>query len=191
MTLTRENGLAGRLSCPGKHGFGGGTAWTAGRERATLPGRYWVAAMPRWFPARFRSFRGLRPMGVPRVSWLWLINRVWFPFREVWSRSRPAGCVACARLLATWWPMAAAPAPTSAGIAWTRGDAPNAGLRVRPGRLTSATAVRATPKRQGRRLTCLDATRPAPVSVPAAGAASHWLPRLRISAEARMWALPY
>src|SRR5690348_11948325 len=34
-----------------------GKAWTAGRERATLPGRVEPAATPKWFPARFRSFR--------------------------------------------------------------------------------------------------------------------------------------
>jgi hypothetical protein len=66
--------------------------------------------------------------------------------------------------------MAAAPAPICAGTAWTCGDAPNAGLRVRPGRLTSATALRGTPKT---RLTCPDVARPAPVLFPAPGAASH------------------
>ena len=115
---------------------------------------------------------GIAAVGGPEVSWLWLIKRVWFPLRVVWSRSRPAGCVVSACLLARWWPTAAAPAQTSAGIAWTCGDAPNAGRRVRPGRLTSATALRGASKRQGRRLTCPDAARPAPVPVLATGAAS-------------------
>jgi hypothetical protein len=69
-------------------------------------------------------------------------KRVWSPLCEARAPSGAAGCAVSACLPPPWWLMAAAPAPTSAGIAGTRGDAPNAGRRNAHGRLTFTRALR-------------------------------------------------
>ena len=50
------------------------------------------------------------------------------------ANAKGAGYAASACLLSRWWPMAAAPASTCAGIAATCGRAPSAGTRVRQDR---------------------------------------------------------
>jgi hypothetical protein len=65
------------------------------------------------------------------VSRPWLINSVRPRSGLNGPQSDLAGCVASACLLTRWWPMAAAPASTSAGTAGTYGHVPNAGIRVR------------------------------------------------------------
>ena len=98
------------------------------------------SAIPELGPARL-AFRGDRGRLVP--------GELILADRSSWSRSgedrrwtSPVGCAVVACIRASLWPMVAAPAPMSAGTAWTCGDAPSAGLRGWQAMLAFATAAR-------------------------------------------------